>query len=77
MIEEGNAVQQAVSEAGRRMRDPDGHAVDVFPVPVGEASVAALLRDLFATHWQKIVFGPIIEGAAWESVRRTRRRSSA
>jgi hypothetical protein len=66
MNEGGNAVQQALSEEGRRVRDPDGHAVDVFPVPVDEGSLSALLRDLFENHWQEIVFGPIIEGAAWE-----------
>src|SRR6185295_15359521 len=31
-----------------------------------EAPLAAALRDLFERHWDKIVFGPIVEGAAWE-----------
>jgi hypothetical protein len=53
------------SEAERRV-DPDGHVVDVFPLPTDERSLEALLRELFEQHWQDIVFGPIIEGAAWE-----------
>lgn len=49
-----------------RVTDPDGHAVDVFPLPTDEGFLAALLRELFELHWDKIVFGPIVEGAAWE-----------
>ncbi|MGE0195167.1 MAG: hypothetical protein AB7P48_06035, partial [Methylocystis sp.] len=25
-----------------------------------------LMRDLFENHWNEIVFGPIVQGAAWE-----------
>ena len=38
----------------------------MFPLPADEASLEALLRELFAEHWQDITFGPIIQGAAWE-----------
>ena len=51
--------------AGQRIRDPDGGAADVFPLPLDE-NLRTLLEDLFAHHWRDIVFGPIIEGAAWE-----------
>jgi hypothetical protein len=50
----------------QRVIDPDGHAVEVFPVPTEEAALESMLRTLFEEHWQEIVFGPIIEGAAWE-----------
>jgi hypothetical protein len=50
----------------KRVIDPDGHAVEIFPLPTEEAELAALLRMLFEEHWQEIVFGPMIEGAAWE-----------
>ncbi|MBX6368401.1 MAG: hypothetical protein IRZ04_10475 [Rhodospirillales bacterium] len=50
----------------QRVIDPDGHAVETFPLPTDEAVLAPLLRDLFQDHWHEIVFGPIIEGAAWE-----------
>jgi hypothetical protein len=49
-----------------RIIDDDGSTVDVFPLPTDPASLEALLRDLFETHWAEIVFGPIIEGAAFE-----------
>jgi hypothetical protein len=46
--------------------DPDGAAVEIFPLPTDEASLEQLLRDLFEQHWDKITFGPLIQGAAWE-----------
>jgi hypothetical protein len=49
-----------------RVIEADGHAADVFALPADEASLAELLGDLFRNHWDEIVFGPIIEGAAWE-----------
>lgn len=56
--------QQAT--APRRITDEDGVQLDVFDLPTDEASLVALLRHLFETHWDKIVFGPLIQGAAWE-----------
>jgi hypothetical protein len=50
----------------QRVTDEDGHAVDVFPLPTDEGTLERLLRDLFESHWDKIVFGPIIQGGAWE-----------
>lgn len=50
----------------RRITDEDGHQVDVFDLPTDLPSLEAILRDLFGNHWNKIVFGPIIQGAAWE-----------
>ena len=46
--------------------DPDGATVEIFPLPTEEGSLEALLRDLFEQHWDKITFGPLIQGAAWE-----------
>ena len=46
--------------------DPDGATVEVFSLPTDEASLEQLLRDLFEQHWNKITFGPLIQGAAWE-----------
>ena len=42
--------------------DPDGAAVQIFPLPTDEASLEQLLRDLFEQHWDKITFGPLIQG---------------
>jgi hypothetical protein len=48
------------------MLEPDGTLLDVFPLPTDRASLEELLCDLFENHWREIVFGPLIEGAAWE-----------
>jgi hypothetical protein len=49
-----------------RVTDPDGAAIEVFSLPTDDASLEALLRELFERHWDKITFGPLIQGAAWE-----------
>jgi len=49
-----------------RTIEPDGTVVEQFALPGDPASLEELLRDLFQNHWQEIVFGPVIEGAAWE-----------
>ena len=48
------------------VKDPDGATVEVFALPTDEVSLEALLRYLFEQHWDKITFGPLIQGAAWE-----------
>jgi hypothetical protein len=50
----------------KRVTDPDGAIVDVHPLPADEAALEELLRDLYEQHWDKITFGPLIQGAAWE-----------
>lgn len=50
----------------RRAIEVDGAAVDLFDLPADEETLKELLRDLFEKHWQDIVFGPIIQGAAYE-----------
>jgi hypothetical protein len=50
----------------QRIVDPDGATVEVFPLPIDEASLLELLRDIFANHWHDITFGPMVQGAAWE-----------
>jgi hypothetical protein len=50
----------------KRVTDPDGAVVEVLPLPSDEASLEELLRNLFERHWDKITFGPLIQGAAWE-----------
>ena len=50
----------------QRLTDPDGQAVEIFPLPADPVTLEALLRELFERHWDAIVFGPIIQGAAWE-----------
>jgi hypothetical protein len=50
----------------QRLVEADGATYEVFHLPTDEASLEALLRDLFEQHWDKITFGPLIQGAAWE-----------
>jgi hypothetical protein len=50
----------------KHVTDDDGHVVEIFPLPTDEGTLERLLRELFESHWDKIVFGPIIQGAAWE-----------
>lgn len=49
-----------------RMTELDGSQVDVFALPTDAESLEILLRVLFENHWEEIIFGPIVQGAAWE-----------
>lgn len=40
--------------------------IEVFPLPTDEATLRALLTELFTEHWNEIRFGPMIQGAAYE-----------
>ena len=50
----------------RRTADIDGSTVDIFELPTDEDSLKELFRNLFENHWREIIFGPIIQGAAYE-----------
>lgn len=41
--------------------------VETFPLPVDEESLFRLLKDLFETHWDQILFGLMIQGAVFEA----------
>ena len=58
----------SIQEGGlpKRVVDPDGTPLDVFPLPTDAASLESLLRDIFENHWREITFGPVMPGAAWE-----------
>lgn len=43
-----------------------GSKTEVFALPIDEAFLYRLLKDIFESYWQDIVFGPNIEGAAFE-----------
>jgi hypothetical protein len=40
--------------------------LEIFDLEPSEAVLFELLKDLFESHWQEIVFGILIQGAAWE-----------
>ena len=39
---------------------------EVWALPTDESFLYGLLEDLFSNHWRSIVFGPLIQGAAYE-----------
>lgn len=48
-------------------RAPDGRVrAHVWPLPLAQDWLEALFRDLFENHWDKLIFGPMIEGGAYE-----------
>ncbi len=51
---------------GRIVDEPGNGLVEMFSLDLDEQNLYALLRDLFERHWQNLVFGILIQGAAWE-----------
>lgn len=50
----------------RRVHEPGSGDVDIFPLPTDQDFLLPLLDDLFVNHWDKIVFGTLIQGAVFE-----------
>lgn len=48
------------------VKETDGRITEIYPLPTDESYLFQLLKDIFENHWQHIVFGPIIPGAAFE-----------
>ncbi len=44
----------------------DGTTTEYFAVAPSEATLLALLRDVFESHWREVIFGPCIQGAVFE-----------
>jgi hypothetical protein len=44
----------------------DGTSTEYFEVEASEATLQAVLRELFETHWAEVIFGPCIQGAVFE-----------
>lgn len=63
-IEAGSTSQS--ESLPRRVIEVDGATLDVFDLPKDEETLKDLFRDLFEKHWREIIFGPIIQGAAYE-----------
>lgn len=43
-----------------------GGKTEVWPLPTDESYLHGLIDDIFRNHWESIVFGPLIQGAAYE-----------
>jgi hypothetical protein len=44
----------------------DGTRTELFEVDPTEATLLALLKEIFEQHWDRVIFGPCIEGAVFE-----------
>lgn len=44
----------------------DGARFEVFDFEPSEEKLFELFKDIFQNYWDKIQFGPLIQGAAWE-----------
>jgi hypothetical protein len=40
--------------------------LELFPLPTDEATLLAVVRELFENWWPSIRYGPLIQGAVWE-----------
>lgn len=49
-----------------RIISPSGSVTQVWPLPLDESYLHELLGDIFRRYWRSIIFGPLIEGAAYE-----------
>ncbi len=45
---------------------PTGGKTEVWTLPTDENTLHRLLADIFSNHWPSIIFGPLIQGAAYE-----------
>ncbi len=46
--------------------EPGTGKLELWDIEVNEENLKSLLVDLFENHWKEIIFGPLIQGAAWE-----------
>lgn len=44
----------------------DGRTEEVWPLPLERDALFALFHELFDEHWDKLTWGPLIPGAAYE-----------
>ncbi len=50
----------------RTVDEPGMGRVEIFPLPTGEAALFDLIKHIFETYWESVLFGILIQGAAWE-----------
>jgi hypothetical protein len=64
--ESENEANRMLAAAPRIADEPGLGRVEIFPVATAELALLALIKHIFETYWQTIVFGTLIQGAAWE-----------
>ncbi|RVT91007.1 DUF7676 family protein [Sphingomonas crocodyli] len=50
----------------KRVTKVDGRTEEVWPLPLDRDWLFALFSELFDDHWDKLTWGPLIPGAAYE-----------
>ncbi|WP_322510843.1 hypothetical protein [Chloroflexus sp.] len=50
----------------RIVHEPGNGTLEIFPLSTEEETLVALMTELFRDHWDKIIFGPLIQGAVFE-----------
>jgi len=55
-----------MSAAGPVVVEEYGSRLELFALPTDEATLLAVLTDVFERYWQSIQFGVVVQGAAWE-----------
>lgn len=46
--------------------EPGVGSLQIWPLPTDEATLLALVTDVFSHYWEHIHFGVVVQGAAWE-----------
>ena len=55
-----------LAPAPRIVDEPGMGRVEIFPLATETPALLALISHVFATYWEPIFFGTLIQGAAWE-----------
>ena len=50
----------------RAVQTPEGRTEEIWPLPLDEALLARLFTEVFEDYHDRVVFGPLIPGAAYE-----------
>lgn len=50
----------------KKIENANGKITEAFPLPTDEQFLLELLKYIFENFWDQIIFGPIIDGAAYE-----------
>lgn len=56
----------ATAPIAKRVASVDGRTEEVWPLPLDRPFLFDLFHELFDEHWDKITWGPLIPGAAYE-----------
>ena len=57
---------RATASAPELRHEPGMGTLELFPTPVDEPTLLAVLRDVFEKYWHQIRFGVLIQGAVFE-----------